>query len=109
MVEVACDDDGGPAPPVDKSAKTGPAGAVPEDTSWMDDEFVICAVEDVTAWFDRDDCGGDRDEVRSLKVRCERIRCRRLVRVDGVGFAFVLPMFGNYRIASDLDRNFTYQ
>ena len=55
----------------------------------MDDEFVICAVDDVTVWFDRDNGDGDGDEVRPLKVRCARTRCQRLVFTDGVGFLLI--------------------
>ena len=55
----------------------------------MDDEFVICAVDDVTVWFDRDNGDGDGDEARPLKVRYARTRCRRLVFTDGVGFPLI--------------------
>ena len=89
-MEVACGDDRGGAPAVNKSVKTGPAGAVLEDTSWIDDEFVVmCAVDDVIVWFGRDDGDGDGDEARPLKVRCARTRCRRLVFADGVRFPLI--------------------
>ena len=88
-VEVACGDDWGAAPTVNKSVKTGPAGIVLDDTSWVDDEFVTCAVDNVTVWFDRDDGDGNGGEARPLKVRHARTRCRRLVFADGVGFPLI--------------------
>jgi len=48
----SCGNDRGAAPAVNKSLKTGPADAVLKDTVWVDDGFVICAVDDVTFWFD---------------------------------------------------------
>lgn len=66
---------------IDKSAKTGPAGAAPEGASWVDDEFVIWPDDDVAVWFDRDfgDGDGNGDEARPLKGKCARTRGRRLV------------------------------
>ena len=80
-VEVACGDDRGPMLAIDKSAEIGTAGAALEDASWVDDEFFICADEDVAVWFDRDsgDGDGNGDEARPLKVKCARTRWRRLV------------------------------
>lgn len=68
-VEVACGDDRGLMLAIDKSAETGTAGAALEDASWVDDEFVICADEDIAVWFDRDsgDGDGNGDEARPLK------------------------------------------
>jgi hypothetical protein len=78
--EVACGDDRGPILAIDKSAETGMAGAALEDASWMDDEFVICADDDVGVWFDRDsgDRNGNGDEARLLTVKYLKTRCRRL-------------------------------
>ena len=80
-IEVACGDDRGPVLAIDKSAETGTAGAVLEDASWVDDEFVVCADDDVAVWFDRYSGDGDsnRDEARPLKGKRARTRCRRLV------------------------------
>lgn len=66
---------------IDKSAETGTAGVALEDASWVDDEFVICADDDVAVWFDRDSIDGDSngDKARPLKLKCVRTRCRRLV------------------------------
>ena len=66
---------------INRSAETGPAGAALEGASWADDEFVICADDDVAVWFDRDsgDGDGNGDEARPLKVKCSRICRRRLV------------------------------
>ena len=66
---------------IDKSAETGTAGAVLEDASWVDDEFFICADDDVAVWFDQDSGNrdGNEDEARPLEVKCARSRCRRLV------------------------------
>ena len=71
-------------PAVDKSVKTGPPGAVLEDTAWVDDGFVTCAVDDVTSLLDREGGNGGDDEAPPLKVRCERPRCQRLVFAGGV-------------------------
>lgn len=80
-VEVACGDDRGPILAIDKSAETGPAGAALEGASWVDDEFVICADDDVAVWFNRDsgDGDGNGDEARPLKGKCARTRGGRLV------------------------------
>lgn len=66
---------------IDKSAETGTAGAALEDASWVDNEFVICADDDVAVWFDRasGDRDGNGDEARPLEVNCARSRCRRLI------------------------------
>ena len=80
-VEVACGDDRGPMLAIDKSAETGPNGAALEGVSWVDDEFIICADDDVAVWFDRGsgDGDGNGDELRPSKVKCARTRWRRLV------------------------------
>lgn len=80
-VKVACSDDRGPMLAIDKSAETGTAGAVLEEASWVDDELVVCADDDVAVCFDRDssDGDGDGDEARPSEVKCARSRCRRLV------------------------------
>jgi len=56
----------------------------------VDDEFIICVVDDATMWFDRDDGDGDGDEARLLKGRCARARCGRLVFTGGVGFPLIV-------------------
>lgn len=83
-MEVACGDDRGLVPAVNKSVKTGPAGAVLEDTDWVGDGFAIFPVDEVRALLDQEDGDIDGDEARSLKVRCARTRCLRLVLAGGV-------------------------
>ena len=103
-VEVACGDGNGAAPAVNKSLKTNPGGAAPEDTAWVDGELVICAVDDVRVWFDQDDGDGDEngdgdgdeDEARLLNGRCASSRCRRLGFADGVGFPLIFTWQSNF-------------
>ena len=87
-VEVACGDDRGSMLAIDKSAETGTAGAALEDASWVDDEFVICADDDVAVWFDRDsgDGDGNGDEARPIKSKvCKNsLPAASLCRLSGV-------------------------
>lgn len=66
----------GPASAVNKSLMTGSAGAMLEGTAWVDDKFVVSAIDDVTVWFDRGDGDVDGVEARLLTGRCARNRCR---------------------------------
>lgn len=83
-MEVADGDGGDAAATVDKAGTACPASAMLEETSWVDDEPVVCAVDNETIWLDWDDGDMDRDEERPRAVRRAKSRCPRLG-FSGVG------------------------
>ena len=60
----------------------------------MDGELVICAVDDVTVWFDRDDGDGNGDEARPPQLNRARTRWKRLVFPDAVEFPLIFTNVG---------------
>jgi hypothetical protein len=75
VLEVASCGDG-------KLAATGPADGWLDAKMCVDNEPGDCIIDDIDAWVDNDG-DGEGDEVRLLKLKCLRTRCRRLRFVDG--------------------------
>lgn len=90
-VEVICSDDRESMLVINKSAETDTADAALKDASWVNDEFVICADDNVAVWFnwDSDDEDDNKDKAQPLKVKCARTHCWWLVFVGWVRFLLI--------------------
>ena len=88
-VKIVCDDDKETTSTNNKSLEIDSIDAVLENTTLSNNEFIICVVDDVTIWFDRNDENDNKNEARCLKVKCARNRCRRSIFIDEMTFLLI--------------------